>query len=274
MTKNKYTFIINHATMHCFIAFGEEFIRMTKGLITAIRTLTVIPVPGKEGDDFSAALPWFPIVGLLLGLILYATAFIWNHLPFDHWSWGCAVILSTILIWLTRGLHMDGLADWADSLGGFGRERRLAIMKDSSLGAFGVMAIALGIIIKLIALERIVSSGSFIFLIIIPVISRNMLVELQTTLPYARNEGMAGIFIKNATNKHRIVSHVIAIIMCAVLGLTGIFLFIAAFAVTLFLKGMFRRQFNGITGDLLGASNEIIEVILLMIAAIPGTKIL
>jgi adenosylcobinamide-GDP ribazoletransferase len=247
---------------------------MLKGLITAIRTLTVIPVPGKEGEDFSSALPWFPVVGLLLGIILYGVSFLWTILHFEKWTWGCAIIVSALLIWLTRGLHVDGLADWADSLGGFGRERRLAIMKDSSLGAFGVMALVLGIIIKLVAFERIITSGSFILFIIIPVISRNMLVELQTTLPYAGSEqGMAGAFIKNATNRHRIISHGVSLAICVCFGITGILLFLSAFAITMFLKGMFRRQFNGITGDLLGASNEIIEVILLMIVAVPGNMI-
>ena len=253
---------------------------MIKGLVTAVRTLTVLPFPGKEDEDFSSALSWFPVVGLILGVILYVIAILWNTLPFDQWNWGCAIVLSVFLIWLTRGLHMDGLADWADSLGGFDRGKRLAIMKDSSLGAFGVMAITLGIIFKLIAFERLLSSGSFIFLIIIPVISRDMLVELQTTLPYARSEqGMAEVFVKNARGKHRIISHIIAIIICLALGLTGIIFYVfilyaIAFAVTLILKGMFRRQFKGITGDLLGTSNEIIEVVLLMIVAIPGEMIL
>ena len=248
---------------------------MLKGFITAIRTLTVIPFPGKESDNFSSSLQWFPVVGLVLGMVLYTVTSLWNLLPFEKWSWGCAVVLSAVLILLTRGLHMDGLADWADSLGGFGKERRLAIMKDSSLGAFGVMAIVLGIVFKLIAFERILSSGTFTFLIIIPAISRCMLVELQTTLPYARSEqGMAGVFIKNATTRHRVVSHIIVLIICIAFGMSGILLYLSAFAVALFLKGMFRRQFNGITGDLIGASNEIIEVVLLMIAAIPGIMML
>jgi adenosylcobinamide-GDP ribazoletransferase len=247
---------------------------MFKGLITAIRTLTVIPVPGKEGDDFSSALPWFPVVGFLLGMILYSVSFLWSQLPFDKWTWGCAIVLSALLIWLTRGLHMDGLADWADSLGGFGRERRLAIMKDSSLGAFGVMALVLGIIVKLVAFEHIFSSGSYAFFIGIPVVSRSMLVELQTTMPYARSEqGMAGVFIKNAKKSHRILSHLTAILICMFFLMNGVLLYFAAFAITLFLKGMFRRQFNGITGDLLGASNEIIEAVLLMAVAIPGKMI-
>ena len=245
-----------------------------KGIITAIRTLTVIPVPGKEGDDFSSSLPWFPVIGFILGLILYMVALLWTLIPFEKWSWGCAVVLSALSIWLTRGLHMDGLADWADSFGGFDRERKLAIMKDSSLGAFGVTAVLLGIIFKIVAFERIVASGSFSFFMIIPVISRDMLVELQTTLPYARSDGMAGMFIKGANNRHRIISHMAALVICIFCGAAGITLYLAAFAVTIFLKGMFRKQFNGITGDLLGASNEIIEIILLMIVAVPGKMIL
>jgi adenosylcobinamide-GDP ribazoletransferase len=244
---------------------------MISGLVTAVRTLTVIPFPGKEGDDFSSSLPWFPVVGLILGVALYIPALLSTLLPFDQWTWGYAVAISALIIWLTRGLHMDGLADWADSLGGFDRQRRLDIMKDSSLGAFGVIAIVLGILFKLIAIERILETGSYVYIIIIPVISRNMLVELQTTLPYARSEkGMAGVFIKNATNKHRIISHITAFVICICFGWSGFLLYLLALAVTIFLKGMFRRQFNGITGDLLGASNEIIEVILLMIIAIPG----
>ncbi|NLA74040.1 MAG: adenosylcobinamide-GDP ribazoletransferase [Deltaproteobacteria bacterium] len=247
---------------------------MLNGLMTAIRTLTVIPVPGKGGNDFSSDLPWFPVAGLLIGAGLYVVTFLWAALLSEKWTWGCAVIVTVLEIWLTRGLHMDGLADWADSLGGFSRERRLAIMKDSSLGAFGVMALVLIIIIKLVVFERIIASAIFMYFIIIPVISRSMLVELQTTMPYARGEqGMAVVFIKNAANRHRIISHGVSLAACLCFGVTGVALFILALAVTLFLKGMFRRQFNGVTGDLLGASNEIIEAVLLMSVAIPGKMI-
>ncbi len=242
-----------------------------KGFITAIRTLTVIPFPGDESDDFSEALPWFSAVGFIIGMVLFLFSALWNVLPFDKWTWGCAAVIAVLSIWLTRGLHTDGLADWADSLGGFGRERRLAIMKDSSSGAFGVIAIVLVILLKVIAFERILSSGTFYFVIAVPVISRCMLVELQSTMPYARSEeGMAGVFIKNAKEHHRAIAHVSAVVFSFVLGLAGPVLYLSAFAVTMIMKGMFRRQFNGITGDLLGATNEIIEVVLLMMIAIPG----
>lgn len=246
-----------------------------KEFITAVRTLTVIPFPGEEGDNFSSSLPWFPVVGLIIGMALFIVSGLWNIFPFEKWTWGCAVINTALLIWLTRGLHTDGLADWADSLGGFDRERRLAIMKDSSLGAFGVTAIILVILFRVTAFERLLSSETFFYVIPITVISRCMLVELQATLPYARSgEGMAGVFIKDAKEKHRAVSHVITIFISFIFGIAGLILYMSAFAVTMILKGVFRRQFNGITGDLLGTSNEIIEVVLLMLVAVPGSALI
>ena len=246
-----------------------------KGFITAIRTLTIIPFPGDESDDFSEALPWFSAVGFIIGMILFLFSALWNLLPFEEWTWGCAAILAVVSIWLTRGLHTDGLADWADSLGGFGRERRLDIMKDSSSGAFGVIAIVLVILLKVVAFERILASGTFYYVIAVPVISRCMLVELQSTMPYARNEeeGMAGVFIKNAKEHHRAIAHVSAVVFSFVLGLAGPVLYLSAFAVAMVMKEIFRRQFKGITGDLLGATNEIIEVVLLMMVAIPGSAL-
>jgi len=128
-----------------------------------------------------------------LGIILYAIARGWMMLPFREWWAGAALLIIGCEIWLTRGLHLDGLADWADSIGGFRqREKRLAIMRDSNVGAFGVMALIVALMARYVALERILASGAFIWFLVIFSLSRNMMVELMTTLPYAREEeGMA-----------------------------------------------------------------------------------
>lgn len=242
-----------------------------RGLVTAIRTLTVIPVPGKESGDFSDSLSWFPVTGVILGALLWLAAFLWGIMPFKEWSWGGAFLILLLSVWLTRGFHLDGLADWADSLGGFGREKRLAIMKDSSTGAFGVMALCLDLILRFAALERILSNGSVIWLVIIPAVSRNMLVEMMTTMPYARPEnGTAGPFVKNARPRHRVISHLTTLIICLFAGLQGAAVYAGAYVIILFLRSAFRRQFKGITGDLLGASNEIIEAVLLLCCAAAG----
>ncbi len=245
-----------------------------KGFISAVRTLTIIPIPGQEGQKLSAALPWFPVVGLILGLVLYAAGRLWMLLPDTQWLAGGALLLVAVEIWLTRGLHLDGLADWADSIGGFGREKRLAIMKDVSLGTFGVLALILALTAKWLAIQKILSSGSLILLPIILAVSRGMLVELQLTLPYARAEGgMAGPFAEGASNKHRGAAHILTLGICLAIGPMGLALFVIAWLTARLLGARWKKQFGGFTGDLLGTTNEITEILLLTLCALPGKNI-
>jgi adenosylcobinamide-GDP ribazoletransferase len=245
-----------------------------KGLTTAIRTLTAIPIPGSESRELSSALPWFPVVGLLLGGVLLLSGLVWSTLPFPQWPAGCAMLLLILDVLLTRGLHMDGLADWADSIGGFGREKRLAIMKDVSVGAFGTLALILAMMTKWIVFYRLASSNTLIWIILVMIISRSMIVELVTTMPYARSEdGMARPFIEKATGNQRSLSFMITLALCLLFGPVGAVLLVMAWVVTLIFKAYCRKEFGGVTGDLLGAANEFIEVILLTACALPGQYI-
>ena len=247
-----------------------------KGLATAFRTLTIISWPGKESDDLSRSLPWFPVVGLVLGLILYGLAGVWSLIPLDRWTAGAALTILAAEIFLTRGLHLDGLADWADSIGGFlNRERRLAIMKDTHLGAFGVLALIIACMAKWMAFERLLVSGTFIWILVIFSLSRNMMVELMTTLPYARQgEGMAGAFVRGASRKQRLASHGICFGICFLFGPIGVAFFGLAVLLTEVFRRRCRMRFGGITGDLLGTANEIIEVGLLFVCALLKNTIL
>jgi adenosylcobinamide-GDP ribazoletransferase len=211
------------------------------------------------------------VVGLLLGLILYGTALLWELLSFSDWPAACALILLAGGVWLTRGLHLDGLADWADSMGGHGREKRLAIMKDVSLGAFGVMALTLALLIKWVLYQRLVVSGTIIWIIPSLILSRSMLVELQTTLPYARAEGgMAGPFIEGAAGKHRTISHGVTLVLCLCFGPMGLILYATAWLFVRVFRSRCRKQFGGITGDLLGTANEMVETLVLFVCALLG----
>lgn len=247
-----------------------------KGFGTALKTLTLIPWPSKEREDFAASLPWFPVVGLLLGIILYGIGFLWDILPLPRWPEAIALLMVAVEIWLTRGLHLDGLADWADSMGSFqGKEKRLSIMKDSSLGAFGGLALIVALMAKWIALERLFASGSTIWLLAIFVISRDVMVELMTTLPYARiGEGTAKPFVDQASKKQRVVSHFISLLLCAPLGPLALILLGVGFLETRIFRIRCRDRFGGITGDLLGTANEMVEISLLLMCALPGRNIL
>jgi adenosylcobinamide-GDP ribazoletransferase len=247
-----------------------------KGLLSALRTLTVISWPGKEGKDIASALPWFPVIGLVLGTVLYATACAWRLLPISPWPAAAALILLVVEVWLTRGLHLDGLADWADSLGGLlNRETRLEIMKDSHVGTFGVLALILILMAKWMALERMMSSGSMIWIIPLLVISRDMMVELIVTLPYARTgQGMGKAFVDGASQGHRFVSHGLGLLICIPFGPLGPASYFFSVLLTRAYGRRCQKGFGGITGDLLGAWNEMSEVVLFLLYALPGKDIL
>ena len=158
-----------------------------RGLITAIRTLTAVPVGGKDAADFSDSLIWFPPVGLLLGLALWCAGALWERFVGTGWAAGGAVVLMALQILLTRALHLDGLADLADALGsGREREKRLRIMKDPHVGSFGVIAIGIDLLAKWAALERLLLVGALPVLIPVCLISRGVMVMLMARLPYAR----------------------------------------------------------------------------------------
>jgi adenosylcobinamide-GDP ribazoletransferase len=127
---------------------------------------------------------------------------------------------------------------------------------------------------KLVALEKIISSGTLFWIMPVMIISRSMMVELMTTMTYARSgEGMARPFVDNATGNKRILSLIIALSLCLLFGPIGAVLYLLAWIIILVLRIYFFRQYGGITGDLLGASDEIIEVILLALCAFAGEYI-
>jgi adenosylcobinamide-GDP ribazoletransferase len=174
---------------------------------------------------------------------------------------------------MTRGLHLDGLADWADGFsGGRDRDDTLAIMKDPQVGTFGVLAVTLVLLLKYIAILRMVSVGSLHWIVPAYVVSRTVMVELSVWLPYARPEGgTAGPFVNNARTRHRLLAPALAVILLlAFSGWAGLVLLAAGFTVCRFLGIWFHRRVGGVTGDLLGACCEIVETGLLFSCATAG----
>jgi adenosylcobinamide-GDP ribazoletransferase len=166
---------------------------------------------------------------------------------------------------LTGGLHLDGLADWADALGASrDREVRLAVMKDPRVGSFGVIALFLMIAAKWTALERILEAGSAAYIPLALIAPRWLMAELSCKLPSARaGIGTAAPFILGATRGRRITAGGLGLGLCLPWGLIGAGFFGLAWAAGLIWSGHCRRGFGGITGDLLGACGEIVEVVLL-----------
>jgi len=247
-----------------------------RGLITALRTLTLLPVGGRDAERFSDALFWFPVVGGLLGGMVWLLGFLWDRFVGTDWAAGGAVMIVWAEVVLTRALHLDGLADWADALGGGGNpEARLRIMKDPHLGAFGVVALVCVLLAKWVAWARLFSEGGLIFAVPVFIASRGVLVHLMERLPSARaGQGMAGPFLRDRVPGRGWVTHVLSLCLCLPFGPAGVGLYAVGFVTAHLLGLSFRRLFGGITGDLLGATHELVETSLLLLCGAMGNVLL
>jgi len=239
--------------------------------ITAVRTLTILSVPGRDSDRLASALPFFPAIGVLIGAIVVLTLY---AASMSGWIAGAGVIAMIVAVWITRGLHVDGLADMIDALGASrARERRLEIMKDPHMGAFGVMAIVADLLLKTVALSHLAALSQWSLTLVPFIVSRTIQVVLATSLPYARLEGgKAAAFVQEARPYHLLLALVAAVAFClAASGLTGLLLLLEGLVIASVLRLWMKHHFGGVTGDLLGASNEIIETGLLVFAAFIAT---
>ena len=243
---------------------------MLCGFITAMRTLTILPMPGKDAERVANALYYFPLVGALIGALVTLAAWLLGGVL--AWPVGAGVAGVFVSAWITRGLHLDGLSDTVDGFyGATARLPRLEIMKDHHVGAFGAVAIVLVLLIKSAALAQLAIYGQWVWIPVPFILARLIQVLLAVTLPYARNEGgKAEAFVKQASASHFIVASTGALVLCGLLiQLSGLALFVFTFIIGYFLAKWMKRVFGGVTGDLLGFSNELVECFLLFaIAAI------
>jgi adenosylcobinamide-GDP ribazoletransferase len=248
---------------------------MIRGLATAIRLLTMIPIPGREAERLSDALYWFPAVGLLLGGLLWATGQLVG-LAAPTWSMGAGGVIIVVGAVLTLFLHLDGLADWADAFtGAKDRTQTLRIMKDPCVGAFGAIALILVLLMKWICVTRLIEIHALHWLLSACVVSRALQVDLATALPYARAAGGTGRpFVEGAHGGHRAVALVTGLgMVLLVSGPAGGVILTLAWLAGRALAVWFRRRVGGVTGDVLGAASELIETGVLFAGAVLGNSL-
>ena len=239
------------------------------GLVTAVRTLSILRVPGRDATSPARSLGWFPVVGLLLGGALVLMARGLAALPLNVPATGVAVVLLTGGALLTRGLHLDGLADWADAWwGGYSRERILEIMKDTHIGTFGVVALILSTLGKWTCYVQLLHAGGEAWIAASFVLGRTGIVDLAVACPYARTgPGTGEGVVKGARPRHLLVAvSLAAVILLLLPGIAPLHM-IAGLVAALLAARLFgllcRQRIGGVTGDILGAGNEFIELIAL-----------
>ena len=238
------------------------------------RLLTRYPFPDPGAvtpAERGLALPWYPVIGLVLGLVLAAVAFLLGPTVLARPAGVAAALVLGLWVWSTGGLHLDGLADTVDAwVGGLGnRERTLAIMKDPSSGPAGVSALVLILIAKFAGLEALIGAGDAWGLLWVPVLARAQLPLLLLTTPYARPGGMAADPARHApAGAARLVVALSAGAGVVVLGWVGLLLVGAAALLYWLLRRALMRRLGGFTGDTAGALVELTEALLILVLAV------
>lgn len=236
-------------------------------LLIALQFLTKLPVnlpriPTPQENAVSAL--YYPLVGFIIGVILWTVAV--------YLSIGIvakSVLLTVFWLWLTGGLHLDGLADTVDGfVGGYGdKERTLDIMKDPHIGAMGVMAIVGAILLKfafIIEILTIKNLEILDILILSPILGRVMILWLLLSTPYIRKNGLGSTLSAYLPKKLAITMLILSLFMVVVLPMKmAIIVLIGFFVLGFYLTLWFKKRIGGITGDTIGASVEITEIAIL-----------
>jgi adenosylcobinamide-GDP ribazoletransferase len=248
-----------------------------RGARAAFFFLTRIPVRGYPYSDreWRWAAGWFPFVGLCLGVVLagvWRLAQILGPLP------AAALVLTASLL-LTGAFHEDGLADTADALGGaHTRERVFEILKDSRIGTFGAAALGISLLLRASLLVRL-GSASESALVLTQCLSRAPPVWLMSALPYVGASASKSRYVVNGSVVQAVFATVWPaglVILCLVHGalspLEAVWLILACAAGTIACGWRFARRAGGITGDFLGATQQVTESIALIVLAWVGFR--
>lgn len=237
----------------------------------AVSFLTILPVidrsPASE-ETVAGSLTWFPLVGFLLGLALVGEDWILAHI-FAQVIRSVLIVISLTVV--TGAVHLDGLADMADALGaGRDRDRALDILRDSRVGTFGASAIFFDLTLKILALSTLAGHRRYAALIVAPMLARWAMPLIAAGLPYLRESG-SGSALLSGSNLGRRAS-VVAVFTLVVMLMLGAMRPIAlatavAIAIVLAMRLFYRRWLGGVTGDLIGACGELVEIAVLVTMA-------
>lgn len=237
-------------------------------MLTAFRTLTIIPLPGKDADDLSRSLFYFPVVGAFLGLIVTSLSAVAAWIGFSHP--GILATLSVALItWITGCLHVDGFGDVADAFGARKtKERTLEILKDPRMGSFGVTAIVLALLIKVGTWQFFLAHGKAGAILWSLVFARSIQGLLIAFMPNARTGSIALAYRVGTTlDKGMVIFSFLAAITIAVFSVSpsaSVTFAASSLLVTTLFALYCLRKIGGITGDCVGAASELAEISVLL----------
>ena len=240
--------------------------------IIALQFLTIIPLPFSvrcEKEDLGRSLAVFPLAGLTIGCLLAGLS--WLISPWLPRSLADALLI-TFLSLITGALHLDGLADVCDGIAARGgRERFLAVMKDSRVGAVGVVGLVLGLLLKWQALVAVPVAIKWQALLLFPILARLSQVQTVVFSRNARQEGLGTAFIAGAGVPHLAIAAGLTLAAAfLLLDIRGLIVLAVTYLFTWLAKAWFHRRLDGVTGDVVGCISELNEILaLVLISALP-----
>jgi len=204
---------------------------------------------------------FYPLIGLLIGTFLALVSIL---LPEHSLALNAAIIL-TLWVLLTGGLHLDGLADCSDAwAGGLGdRERSLAIMKDPAAGPIAVVILILLLLLKWTALLSLLQlQEQIIPLFLAPFLGRSSILILMLSTPYVRHNGLGSVMHKHLPRSLAKLIVLFSLALC--IYLSNVYTLLAALAIIALIRLLAMHRLQGVTGDVYGASVEIVETMVLI----------
>ena len=248
------------------------------GFLAALKFLTIIPLPHRRGgspEEIGRSIVYFPVVGLIIGLILAGL----------NWLLGLLLpsavvngLLIVSLVVISGALHLDGFVDTCDGIAGHKPvEDRWQIMHDSRAGAFGIIGVVLLLLVKYVALNSVPESLLMITLVLMPVVGRWAMVYAVFAYPYARPAGLGKEFKQVASWQRFTIATVITVAAAVVLAwladmayfyLAGLAIMFGIWVIIVSMAAYLKRKFSGLTGDTYGAINEVTEVGVLILVTL------
>ncbi len=238
-------------------------------LVTALRFLTLLPLPGQLAatqPGLARSLPWFPVAGLLIGLLLLPVGWLAGL------AWDTGVRAACIVVaWgmITAGMHLDGLSDTFDAIMSWrSRERKLEILRDSRIGTMGLLAIGAVLLLKF-AWVQAVGDDWWRAVLLAPIWGRWSQIYGLCRFPSARTEGLGHTFQQQIEPRSLFRATLTTLLLTLLLGpIRGLVAGLLVWGCAVLLYRWWVRDLGGLTGDTYGALCEISEVIVLAAIAL------
>jgi len=237
--------------------------RFANLFLSAVGFLTRLPVPRRVHEmpeDLASSVVFFPVVGLLVS----AGAIILNHLCAGFVNRQVLVVIVLVfLVAITGGFHEDALADAADGFGGgWGKDQILKIMHDSRVGSFGALAIALSVLTRFVFLSNIPPQRFDHYLVAGQVTCRWSALPLAFFLPPAQEQSGQGARVAGKITVFSLLTGTLLTVaaLAVALRMKALWVGLAALLITGLTGAFYQRRIGGVTGDCLGATNQLTEV--------------